>query len=272
MTVTRYAVVGDPIAHSKSPQIHHQFATQTGEAVDYEKLQVDKASFDQFVQDFFAAGGGGLNVTLPHKEAAFALAAKPSRRCLLARAANTLWLDENGKLCAENTDGAGIIRDLTVNHGIELADKQILMLGAGGAARGVLATLVESGAAGITVVNRTLSRAEQIKEDFKDAFALEVCDYEHLPSSKFDVIINGTSMSIGGEVPAISAALMSNDCCCYDMMYGNEKTAFQQWADNAGAKKVFDGLGMLVEQAAESFFIWRGIRPKTEEVIAALRE
>ena len=175
--MTQYAVVGDPIAHSKSPQIHRLFAEQTGEDVQYEKHRVKADEFSGFVEDFFAAGGGGLNVTLPHKEAAFSLAQKKSEQTELAKAANTLWLNEKGELQAENTDGTGLINDLCNNHAVNLENKNILMLGAGGAARGALAALITTRPSGITVLNRTLARAETLKKDFASVFNLTIGDY-----------------------------------------------------------------------------------------------
>lgn len=269
--MTQYAVVGDPIAHSKSPQIHKAFAEQTGEAVSYGKQRIESTDFAAFVRAFFADGGGGLNVTLPHKEAAFALAAERSQQALLARAANTLWMNEAGAICADNTDGRGIVHDLVTNNGIELAGKRVLMLGAGGAARGALAALVETNPQAIVVLNRTLSRAESLKEDFEAVYPLQIGDYDTEPDAAFDVLINATSASIAGAVPSIHSGYLDANSCCYDMMYSSEPTPFMQWADEHGAKKVLDGLGMLVEQAAESFSIWRGVRPETGQVISSLR-
>ncbi len=268
--MTQYAVVGDPIAHSKSPQIHSLFVEQTGEAVRYAKHRVTSAEFDDFVLSYFAGGGGGLNVTLPHKEAAFTLAQHHSPQALLAKAANTLWM-ENGELCADNTDGKGIVRDLQENNGVELKGKRILVLGAGGAARGALAELIETSPANIVVLNRTFSRARILQSDFADAYLLEIYDYNHSDVQPCDVVINATSMSIGGEVPPVHSSLLAADCC-YDMMYSKEPTMFMQWARDNGAVQVLDGLGMLVEQAAESFFLWRGVRPDTAPVISALRD
>jgi len=267
----QYAVVGDPIAHSKSPQIHQMFAKQTGEAITYLKEQVDEADFDQYVRVFFAQGGGGLNVTLPHKEAAFSLAKQTTVQAQLAKAANTLWMNEKAVLCADNTDGAGIVRDLSINNDITLTGKRILMLGAGGAARGALASLIGVNPDRILVLNRTLSRAQLMQQDFESAYQLEVADFDEKPQYSFDVIINATSASISGTVPQIDSGYLSESTCCYDMMYADEPTPFMEWGRSNGAGKVLDGLGMLVEQAAESFSIWRGVRPDTGPVIQALR-
>ncbi len=268
--MTRYAVVGDPIAHSKSPEIHRMFAQQTGEDVEYSKHRVEVPDFANFVDQFFAQGGGGLNVTLPHKEAAFALAQQKTEQAQLARAANTLWLNGDGELVADNTDGTGIINDLH-SHDVSVAGKSILMLGAGGAARGVLAALVSASPAHISVFNRTLARAESLQSDFSQVFAIDVGEYGSEANRQFDVIINGTAMSLSGELPAINPSLLAPGCCCYDMMYADEPTVFMNWSGEHGANTVLDGLGMLVEQAAQSFFLWRGVRPDTGPVIEHLR-
>lgn len=269
--MTQYAVVGNPVAHSKSPQIHRLFAEQTGEDVQYEKYQVEADEFDTFVTEFFAAGGGGLNVTLPHKQAAFELARQKSTQTDLAKAANTLWLNSDGELQAENTDGSGLVNDLQKNNQFSIADKHVLMLGAGGAARGALAALVAEKPASILVLNRTLARAEALQSDFAPIFELQTGSYDATPDQQYELVINATAMSIAGEVPAISPHFLAPGCCCYDMMYGDEKTAFMLWAEQQGAQMVLDGLGMLVEQAAESFYLWRGVKPQTADVIAALR-
>lgn len=268
--MTQYAVVGDPIAHSKSPEIHRLFAEQTGEDVEYAKHRVEAPDFVEFVNRFFAKGGGGLNITLPHKEAAFALAKDKSQQAQLARAVNTLWINGDGVLAGENTDGAGIVNDLR-NNQVTLAGKNVLMLGAGGAARGALAALVSASPNHISLLNRTRSKAEALRSDFAHVFDIEVGDYSQELSRQFDVIINGTAMSLSGEVPALDPRYLAPACCCYDMMYGSEPTAFMTWADQYGAETVLDGLGMLVEQAAESFLLWRGVKPETAPVINRLR-
>ena len=268
----QYAVVGDPIAHSKSPQIHQMFAEQIGEAITYSKERVIDADFDEYVRRFFAQGGGGLNVTLPHKEAAFSLANQTTVQAQLAKAANTLWLNDEAVLCADNTDGAGIVRDLSINNDIPLTGKRILMLGAGGAARGALASLIGVNPDSILVLNRTLSRAQLMQQDFESAYQLEIADFDEKPQGSFDVIINATSASISGAVPQIDSNYLNDNSCCYDMMYADKPTPFMEWGKINGAAKVLDGLGMLVEQAAESFSIWRGVRPDTAPVIDALRK
>lgn len=269
--MSHYAVLGKPVAHSKSPAIHRQFAAQTGEPVDYEAIEVEPEDFVRFVGEFFVGGGAGLNITLPHKEAAFALADQHSPRARLAGAVNTLYI-RDGKLCGENTDGPGLVRDISHNHGFSLAGKDILMLGAGGAARGALAALVEQAPASITLLNRTRSRAEAIAADFADAMAIATGDFTDLDTAaRYDLIINATALSLSQELPPLVADWLRPGACCYDMMYADTDTVFVRWAKQHGAVLALDGLGMLVEQAAESFHIWRGIRPDTAPVIAHLR-
>lgn len=272
---TRFAVIGSPIAHSKSPQIHEKFAQQTKRTLTYEAIEVLAADLATFIQAFFELGGAGLNVTLPHKEAVFALAEVCSSRAQLARAANTLSLDSEGRLRADNTDGAGLLGDLEQNHGITLKGKRLLMLGAGGATRGVLAAVADLPEtelpSNVTVANRTVAKAQALAEDFEGALGIAACGYEAAADSSFDIIINGTSASLGGDLPPLSPALIAPDCCCYDMMYGSRTTAFQGWAREHGARLAIDGLGMLVGQAAESFFQWHGVKPPTAALIDQLR-
>lgn len=269
--MSRYAVLGKPVAHSKSPAIHRQFAQQTGEAVDYEAIEVDPEDFVRFVGEFFSGGGGGLNITLPHKEAAYALAQHYSDRAHLAAAVNTLYI-KDGELHGDNTDGPGLVRDISHNNGFAIAGKSILMLGAGGAARGALAALVEEAPASITLLNRTGARAEAIARDFADRATLLAGSFDVLDTSaRYDLIINATSLSLSNELPPLHDEWLGSDACCYDMMYGDSDTVFVRWAKDHGAALALDGLGMLVEQAAESFQIWRGVRPDTAPVIASLR-
>ena len=268
--MTRYAVIGTPIAHSKSPVIHGMFAEQTEQEVQYEAIEVKAENFDEFVLDFFAAGGGGLNITVPHKERAYSLATNLEPRAQLAGAVNTLFLNTENSLCGDNTDGPGLVRDLQTNHEIEIKGQNVLVIGAGGAVRGALVSLIESNPAAITIVNRTLDKAKSLRQTFKDRFELQVASFDALEEN-FDLIINGTSLSLNNEVPAITANQIRDNTCCYDMMYSNRDTAFVTWAKANGAALALDGLGMLVEQAAESFLRWRGVRPETLSVIDALR-
>lgn len=270
--MTQYAVMGDPISHSKSPQIHSLFAEQTGEEIHYDKFQIAAPDFRAEVAAFFERGGGGLNVTVPHKEAAFALADYPSPRASLARAANTLGRDPEGGIWADNTDGVGLVRDLTDNHQLSLGGKHILMLGAGGAARGVLAELIHCAPASITIMNRTLSRAEELRTDLAAQGVMHVRAMNEPGGPRYDLVINGTSASLKNEGLQLDAALFAANFVAYDMMYGAEETDFMSWATAAGAGAAMDGLGMLVEQAAESFALWRGKRPKTQRAIDQIRQ
>ena len=268
--MTRYAVIGTPIAQSKSPAIHRMFAEQTKQDVQYEAIEVAADNFDSFVLDFFANGGGGLNVTVPHKERAYRIANQLEPPAEQAGAVNTLFQDAEGTLCGDNTDGVGLVRDIQANNGIAIECKNLLVIGAGGAVRGALVSLIEEKPATITLVNRTKEKAKQMRELFSAQQNIEVASFENL-EGEFDLIINGTSLSLVGEVPAISPDQLATGCCCYDMMYGNEDTAFVSWAKNNGAANAIDGFGMLVEQAAESFLRWRGVRPETSPVMNVLR-
>ncbi len=267
----RYAVMGNPIAHSKSPRIHRLFAEQTGQDLTYEAILVPEDGLGQAVARFRDAGGKGLNITVPFKQKAWLLAEARSPRADRAGAVNTLWWREDGSLFGDNTDGVGLVRDLTRNHSVELEGRNILLLGAGGAAHAVLPALLETGPALLVIANRTAEKAVQLAERFADLGPLEGCGFPQLAGRSFDLVINATAAGIGGQVPDIPAETIGGDTCCYDMMYGDEPTAFVRWAETAGAGRALDGLGMLVEQAAESFFLWRGVRPDTAPVIKALR-
>lgn len=267
----RYAVMGHPVAHSQSPFIHALFAVQTGERLRYEAICVEPGSFAEAVAAFQNAGGRGLNVTLPFKEEAFAIADVASDRAAQAGAANTLLFDSAGKCQADNTDGVGLTRDLQDNHGVELKGRRVLLLGAGGAARGVVAPLLAANPRLLVIANRTHQRGVDLASRFStrpvSALALSA-----LEGRKFDLLINATSASLENQVPDISTDLVAKGGFCYDMMYAAEPTPFMRWSRNSAAERSVDGAGMLVEQAAESFYLWRGVRPRTREVIAALRE
>ena len=273
MTNDLYAVVGNPISHSKSPRIHSLFASETGEPVEYTAIQAPLDDFAGTVRQFFERGGKGLNVTVPFKEDAWKLADRRTERAENAGAANTLYLDDEGRLTADNTDGCGIVRDLVVNHGVVLGQARILVLGAGGAVRGVLGPILAEHPAAITIANRTVAKADALVKLFKPVAgetALSACGFEQ-PREPFDVIINGTSASLQGDLPPLSPEVLGEQTVVYDMMYSLQTTTFNQWALDLGATRVFDGLGMLVEQAAESFRIWRGKTPDTRPVIEELR-
>ena len=273
MTNDLYAVVGNPISHSKSPRIHSLFASETGEPVEYTAIQAPLDDFAGTVRQFFERGGKGLNVTVPFKEDAWKLADRRTERAQNAGAANTLYLDDEGRLTADNTDGCGIVRDLVVNHGVVLGQARILVLGAGGAVRGVLGPILAEHPAAITIANRTVAKADALVKLFKPVAgetALSACGFEQ-PREPFDVIINGTSASLQGDLPPLSPEVLGEQTVVYDMMYSLQTTTFNQWALEQGAQNVHDGLGMLVEQAAESFRIWRGVNPATGPVIEELR-
>ena len=266
-----YAVMGNPISHSKSPSIHTLFAEQTQQSISYTAINVDLEGFKQAVGNFSAAGGKGLNVTVPFKQEAWALVTERSERAERAGAVNTIKI-ENDKLYGDNTDGIGLVNDLTINHSIELKGKNILLMGAGGAARGVLIPLLKQNPSFLFIANRTPDKAKDLALDFSDAGNIEGGGYEHLPDKKFDIVINATSASLQGDLPPLPDTLLNDNASCYDMMYGAKPTPFMIWATEHNAIKVLDGLGMLVEQAAESFYIWRNVKPETKTVIEKLRK
>jgi shikimate dehydrogenase len=266
-----YGVFGNPIAHSKSPLIHRLFAAQTGQTLSYEPLLAPLENFVGFAREFFATGLGA-NVTVPFKEQAFRLADQLSARAQRAGAVNTLMKLADGRLLGDNTDGAGLVRDLTVNAGLSLAGKRILLLGAGGAVRGVLEPLLAERPAALVVANRTVAKAEQLAHEFADLGPIMASGFDWL-DEPVDLIINGTSASLAGDVPPIAPSLIRpGHTLCYDMMYAKHATAFNAWAAAQGAAQTLDGLGMLVEQAAEAFTLWRGVRPQSAPVLAHLRE
>lgn len=266
-----YAVMGNPISHSKSPSIHTLFAEQTQQSILYTAIYVDIEGFKQAVGNFSAAGGKGLNITVPFKQEAWALVTNRSERAERAGAVNTIKIEDD-QLFADNTDGVGLVNDLTINNDIELKDKKILLMGAGGAARGVLVPLLKQNPSFLFVANRTPDRAKDLASAFADLGSIEGGGYEHIPEQKFDVVINATAASLQGDLPPLPDNLLNDNASCYDMMYGAKPTPFMEWATDHKAKKVLDGLGMLVEQAAESFYIWRNVKPETKSVIEKLRK
>ncbi len=266
----QYAVFGNPINHSKSPAIHRQFAEQTGQDLHYAKQLVAEDEFVTAAHTFFAQGGKGLNVTVPFKVDAFGFAQELTPRAQRAGAVNTLALQSNGKILGDNTDGIGMVHDMH-NLGWDIGAKRVLVLGAGGAVRGILQPLLAEHPEKVVIANRTRSKAEELVAEFHDLGNLQALSFEDLVGKKFDIIVNGTSASLSGELPPLPADLLNAQACCYDMMYGAEPTVFLQWALDNGSAKIADGLGMLVGQAAEAFYLWRHIRPEVVPVITALR-
>lgn len=266
-----YAVFGNPIAHSKSPEIHRTFAELTGEAVVYEKQLVEVDGFEAAAEQFFKTGKG-LNITVPFKLDAYSFAARLTERARRAGAVNTLALQDDGTVLGDNTDGFGMVSDILDNLKWDIKDKKILVLGAGGAVRGILQPLLAENPKALVIANRTVEKAKQLAKAFADIGAVEGCGFEHLDNFQFDIVINGTSASLSGDLPPLPERLLAENACCYDMMYGAEPTVFMQWAENHGAAKIADGLGMLVGQAAESFKLWRGVKPDVAPVIAKQRK
>jgi shikimate dehydrogenase len=266
----RYCVFGNPIGHSKSPLIHRLFAEQTAQALSYEALLAPLEDFSGCARAFFAEGLGA-NVTVPFKEDAFRLADTLSERGRRAGAVNTLKRLEDGRLLGDNTDGAGLVRDLRVNAGIELRGLRILLLGAGGAARGALEPLLAEQPACVVIANRTVAKAEQLAHEFADLGPVVASGFDWI-DAPVDLIINATAASLAGELPPLAPSLIApGQTLCYDMMYAKTPTAFNRWAAEHGAARTLDGLGMLVEQAAEAFYLWRGVRPDSAPVLAELR-
>jgi shikimate dehydrogenase len=269
-SMDRYAVIGNPIAHSLSPQIHALFAKQTCQDLSYEALLAPLDRFAETVHTFRDLGGKGLNVTLPFKLDAWALANQRSARAERAGAANTLVFLEKNLIFGDNTDGMGLLRDLMDNHAVEIKGCHILILGAGGAVRGILEPLLCAEPMRVVIANRTESKAVELRTQFQDLGSVEACGFEQLLHEQFDLIINATSAGVIGRLPPIPDNLLNPGGCCYDLFYATQPTAFVRWGQSHGAAKALNGLGMLVEQAAESFFLWRGIRPDTRLVIQAL--
>jgi shikimate dehydrogenase len=268
----QYGVIGHPVAHSWSPFIHGMFARQTGEQVVYRLHDVLPQDFRAYVLDFFSRGGRGLNVTVPHKVAAADLANTLTPRAERAAAVNTLAVQRDNRVLGDNTDGAGLVHDLRDNLSLNLAGRRILIVGAGGATRGVVAPLLVLRPAELVVANRTAERAHAFAADFKDLGAVRGCGFEDLGDAPYDVVINATSASLAGEVPAIPPNILKSESLCYDMAYSKGDTPFLKWAKENGCARAVQGWGMLVEQAAESFQLWRGVRPQTRPVLDALRE
>ena len=267
----RYAVVGNPIAHSKSPLIHAEFARQTGQDMEYAALLAPFDGFAGTVGKFQAEGGKGLNVTVPFKQEAWRLATRLTDRARLAEAANTLKFELDGTILADNTDGAGLVRDIRENLGVGIEGKRVLLLGAGGAARGVLLPLLMQQPGQIAIANRTPEKAIALERLFAAHGPVEGGDYARLAGRRFDIVINATSSSLNNALPPLPPGVFAPGALAYDMMYGKGLTPFLRFARDNGAAHLADGLGMLVEQAAESFFLWRGVRPQTRPVMDLLQ-
>lgn len=267
--MNKYIVIGNPIIHSLSPEIHMQFAMQTRRNLHYGRLYVQESDFVDMLYKFFKCGGNGANITLPFKSKAYILSHKLTLRARLARAVNTLKF-EHETIFGDNTDGVGLVSDIMRNLNISLASKRILLLGAGGAANGVLSSILEQNPSELVICNRSQSTALRLTSRFSSYTNLKVCEYQNLDCT-YDIVINATSASLSNIMPPILPDVFSKVSLAYDMMYSKHPTCFMQYASRYGAIMVRDGLGMLVEQAAEAFFFWYGIRPKTHNVFAMLR-
>ena len=266
----QYAVIGNPVRHSLSPEIHAAFAIETGEEIQYERLLGDMEDFNGDVHDFFARGGCGLNVTVPFKQKAWELVDELSERAQLAGAVNTITRLDSGKLHGDNTDGVGLVRDLKQNHGFDFSKACVLLIGAGGASRGVILPLLQQQPTSLMIANRTADKAVSLADLFSGQGDVSGCGLHEIAERQFDLIINATAAGLEGDVPAIPDTCLASKGWVYDMMYGKQPTAFVRWGEAHHAQQTLDGIGMLVEQAAESFFIWRGIRPHTSAVIQQL--
>lgn len=268
----QYAVIGHPVEHSRSPAIHAAFAAQTGQALQYTRLPAAPDAFSDVARRFFADGGHGLNVTLPFKQEAATLADRLSERAGLAGAVNTLTRAGDGQLAGDNTDGIGLLRDLRDNLQLQLAGKRILILGAGGAVRGIVAPLLAADPVTLVVANRTLAKAEAIADLFVKHGTISACTLDAVARHEpFDVVINAISAGLSGTMPTLPATLFAADAAACDLIYADRPTPFLAWAASLGVSTRRDGFGMLVEQAAESFHVWRGIRPQTQPIITQLR-
>jgi len=266
-----YAVIGNPISHSKSPLIHTEFAQQTKQDLDYITREIPLDDLTAGLKQLQAEGFKGINITVPFKEQAWQIVDHKSEHATRAGAINTIVFNDDGSLYGDNTDGIGLCRDLVDNHHIELKAKRILLLGAGGAARGVIEPLLSYQPAALVIANRTASKAEGLAQLYQDFGNISGGGFADL-STSFDVIINATAASLQGEVPPLPDNILNDNASCYDMMYSNTDTAFITWAKQQGAAKTIDGLGMLAEQAAEAFRLWRGVKPETKTIIDMIRQ
>jgi shikimate dehydrogenase len=271
-TPDQYGVVGHPVAHSWSPFIHGMFAKETAQNLVYRLFDVPPVDFRREALRLFASGVRGLNVTLPHKQSAAELVNELTPRAERAQAVNTIAYFEDTSLLGDNTDGLGLLADLERNMGLVLSNKRVLIMGAGGAVRGVLGPLLERELGECVIANRTPERARQLATDFADLGEIKPCGFGEVGGPPYDLVINATAASLQGEVPAMPAGLVNEQTVCYDMAYGRGHTPFTLWAKSQHAGLTSKGWGMLVEQAAESFLLWRGIRPDTKPVLAALAQ
>ena len=265
-----YAVFGNPVSHSKSPLVHALFAKQFGISLEYRAVQIDVGGFEQAVSAFQASGGNGINVTIPFKFNAYRLADQLSERAEAAGAVNTIVFDEG--ISGDNTDGVGLVTDIETNCGIQLEGRKILIVGAGGAARGILGPILDRNPLASTVTNRTKDKAMELARDFSKFGEISGCGLDEVSGRSYDIVINATSTELTGALPAVSPRVFENAELAYDLMYGAERTLFMKWGRKNGARMDSDGLGMLVEQAAESFLIWHGRKPATRSVIETVRQ
>ncbi|MGH8250370.1 MAG: shikimate dehydrogenase [Steroidobacteraceae bacterium] len=266
----QFVLFGHPVSHSWSPFIHGMFARQFDHLVDYKLQDVKPEDFRHALINFFVAGGGGANVTLPHKPAAAEIVNELSARAERAQAVNTIVRRSPTELYGENTDGVGLVTDLVRNLGVDIGGSRMLILGAGGAVRGVLAPLLEQEPREIRIANRTPDRAARLRDDFADLGEISVSGFNEVDDRPWDIVINATAASLAGEVPELPPRTIGRDTVCYDMAYGRGDTAFMRWASERGSTHACKGWGMLVEQAAESYLLWHGVRPATKPVMGAL--
>jgi len=270
--VDRYAVVGNPVAHSLSPRIHAEFARTTGESLEYQAIEIASDAFAAGIADLQQPGFRGLNVTVPFKGEAWEICSSLTARARTAGAVNTLCLQADGTIHGDNTDGIGLVRDLVDNLKIDIEQRNILVLGAGGAVRGVLQPLLALSPTRITLANRNIDRARGLARDFRSLGKIEVVAYNQLKPEGYHLIINATAAGLSNQIPPIPAAVLNRASVCYDMMYNlSTKTSFVEWSLAHGVAHSHDGLGMLVEQAAEAFYLWRGLRPDTSQLLSMLR-
>ncbi|MGI9308061.1 MAG: shikimate dehydrogenase [Gammaproteobacteria bacterium] len=267
----RYAVIGHPIAHSKSPIIHSLFAKQTEQDMSYEAMDVAPENLREEVLQFIKEGGKGLNITVPHKQNILAVLAKLTERAEIAGAVNTIFIGERGELIGDNTDGAGLLADLRNNLDFPVRGARVLILGAGGAVRGIIPALVEQSPDELVIANRTVDKARNLAEHFSELTHIRALGFDKLENKEYELIINATSAGLSGDMPPFPPSIIREHTLCYDLSYSMKETPFTAWAREHGGLNVFQGWGMLIEQAAESFYIWRNVRPDTRSVIEQLR-